>query len=284
MMKVFLAILLGGMLTLFSHRAGWLSGSGAFTAFLLGILYFGFGTFPWYGLLLFFFLTSSLLTKWKKERKRELEKDYEKGGKRDAGQVLANGGVGAGLIFLTLFIPDYKTELFYAFAGVMATVTADTWATELGVLSRRPPVHILTGKPVEAGESGGITPFGTLMSLAGAFFIGLLAAISLLFAEKIHLSLPALFNLLLIVAISGFAGSLTDSLLGAKFQRMNRCTRCGKEVEASVHCGTPTLHFRGISWFSNDVVNVTSSLAGGLLSYTLYRLALPFLPSLIMVW
>ena len=71
--------------------------------------------------------------------------------------------------------------LLAAFAGVMATVTADTWATELGVLSPRPPRLITTGRTVEPGTSGGITAYGMLASSAGALAIGvvllLLAAV-----------------------------------------------------------------------------------------------------------
>ncbi len=59
----------------------------------------------------------------------------------------------------------------------MAAVTADTWATELGVLAAQPPRLITTGRRVAPGASGGVTPAGTLAALAGAGFIGVVGAL-----------------------------------------------------------------------------------------------------------
>ena len=59
------------------------------------------------------------------------------------------------------------------FVGVMATVNADTWATEIGGMSKSIPRSIMNGKPVPAGTSGGITGLGLLASLLGGAFIGL---------------------------------------------------------------------------------------------------------------
>ncbi|WP_347231148.1 DUF92 domain-containing protein [Paenibacillus sp. DMB5] len=63
--------------------------------------------------------------------------------------------------------------------------------------------------------------------------------------------------------LGGLAGAFADSILGATVQRMNRCTVCGREVEASRHCGRPTVHARGWRWMNNDAVNALSTLAGG---------------------
>ena len=60
----------------------------------------------------------------------------------------------------------------------MAAVNADTWATELGVLSRTPPRLITSGKVVERGTSGGVSLAGTLAALGGAAVIGLAAALA----------------------------------------------------------------------------------------------------------
>ncbi|MEZ4523276.1 MAG: DUF92 domain-containing protein [Thermomicrobiales bacterium] len=49
-----------------------------------------------------------------------------------------------------------------------AAATSDTWATELGIRSGQMPRYVLSGRPVAAGLSGGITPAGTLASVAGA--------------------------------------------------------------------------------------------------------------------
>jgi uncharacterized membrane protein len=62
-----------------------------------------------------------------------------------------------------------------AFGGAMAAVNADTWATELGIFNPLPPRLITTGKTVERGTSGGVTPLGYLAALGGSALIGLLA-------------------------------------------------------------------------------------------------------------
>lgn len=43
---------------------------------------------------------------------------------------MANGGLGALIAMANALLPS--PVWFYLFTGVMATVTADTWATELG--------------------------------------------------------------------------------------------------------------------------------------------------------
>ena len=103
---------------------------------MIGTLIFGFGGVPWAALLLAFFISSSLLSKMFSAKKVSLAEKFEKGSRRDWAQVLANGGAGAFLAVVgLLFAQDAWPWL--AFAGAVATVNADTWATELGVLSAK---------------------------------------------------------------------------------------------------------------------------------------------------
>jgi uncharacterized membrane protein len=138
----------------------------------------------------------------------------------------------------------------------MAAVNADTWATELGVLSRKPPRLITNGRIVERGASGAVTLVGYLAALAGAVLIGLGAA---LFTPE----LPAL-GLLAVIIVGGLAGSTFDSFLGATVQAIYTCPHCQKETERHPlhHCGTQTALARGWPWLNNDLVNFFCSLAG----------------------
>jgi len=151
----------------------------------------------------------------------------------------------------------------------MATVNADTWATELGVLNPRPPRLITNGRPVAVGSSGGVSPLGTAAATAGALLIALLAwlflAIGALFQAQ---PLPlADLRLLPLATLGGLLGSLFDSLLGATVQGIYWCPTCSKETERQLHtCGTPTRPLRGWRWLNNDWVNFLSSILGSLIT------------------
>ncbi|WNS46918.1 DUF92 domain-containing protein [Paenibacillus sp. MMS20-IR301] len=238
-----------------------LSFSGMLAAVMMGTIYFGAGNGFWFGILLLFFISSSLLSKLHHENKAELEATYDKTGRRDAGQVFANGGLGMLLVLLNAIYPQ---ELWgFLFIGVMATVTSDTWATEIGTLAKRPPRSVLTGKVLPAGTSGGVSLPGTLAAAAGGALIG---AASWLLQAVSGMEPQAFLLLTLAGLLGGLAGAFADSVLGATVQRMNRCTVCGREVEASQHCGKPTVYARGWRWMNNDAVNAVSSILGGVVA------------------
>jgi uncharacterized membrane protein len=140
--------------------------------------------------------------------------------------------------------------------GVMATVTADTWATELGTLSKQPPRLITSRRVVAVGTSGGVSLLGTVISLAGGVLIGLAAG---LMGWGVGVGGTAVIG-----AISGLTGSLFDSLLGATVQQIYTCDVCQKDTERKVHtCGQATRPLRGWSWLNNDLVNLMASVVGG---------------------
>jgi uncharacterized protein (TIGR00297 family) len=242
---------------------GSLSRSGALGAVLVGTLIFGLGGWVWGVALAVFFISSSALSHYKERQKATVAEKFEKGHRRDMGQVLANGGLGALVAVLSAIAPN--EAWFYLFVGVMATVTADTWATELGTLSAAPPRLITSGRVVEVGTSGGVSPLGTGVSLAGGLLIGL--TVALLGPPAGLLPWSAAPVVALIGALSGAAGSLLDSLMGATVQQIYYCDTCAKETERRVHrCGTTTRPLRGWGWVNNDLVNLLSSLGGGLVA------------------
>jgi len=264
-MQILIGFLLAILIAILAWRAGSLSGSGAWAAALTGGLIFGLGGLPWAILLLVFFITSSALSRAFKKRKASLAEKFSKGDRRDWGQVLANGALGAGLA-IGYFIPPQREWLWLAFAGAMAAVNADTWSTELGVLSPIPPRLITTGQSVERGTSGGITFMGTLAALGGAGLIGI-AAIIFTTGRDWPLSLG-------IIILGGMVGSLFDSVLGATLQAIYWCPTCKKETERyPIHtCGSPTSQVRGWSWINNDVVNFACSLMGAIVAAGIWLL------------
>ena len=176
-MQLIIGFLLAIIIAYLAYRARSLDRSGAYAAFIVGTVIFGLGGWGWAILLLTFFITSSGLSRAFKERKREANEKYAKGGQRDAGQVFGNGGIAALFAALHVFFPE-ATWPWLGFAASLAAVNADTWATELGVLNPTSP-RLITNlrKVVEKGTSGGVSLVGTLASLAGAGIIGLLAAL-----------------------------------------------------------------------------------------------------------
>lgn len=257
----------------FGYRRGSLALSGAVGAVILGTLIVGVGGWAWGVLLITFFVTSSALSHFKESRKTALAEKFSKGSRRDLSQVLANGGVGAVCVVGNLVWPS---PLWWAaYIGAMATVNADTWATELGVLSTNPPRLITNGKVVETGTSGGLTLAGTRAALAGAALIGAMAAVvSWNLAQPLTAQLAAFITITLIGALAGLLGSLFDSFLGATVQAIYRCDQCQKDTERyPTHtCGAATRLIRGWPWLDNDWVNFVSSVVGAALAAAAYAL------------
>ena len=258
----FLSYLLAAAIGYLGYRARALSVSGAVAACLVGGTVFGFGGVAPALLLVAFFASSSLLSFFRAAdpAKTRAAETFEKGGRRDAAQVVANGGVAALMALLGYFFPS---PLFAgAFIGALAAATADTWATEVGVLSRRQPRLVTTGAAVPAGTSGGITLLGSIAAMAGALFMGAMAALLSLFpldgsASDFAFTAPAS------ALLGGSAGSFANSFLGATVQASYYCPACGKPTESKVHrCGTRARLVGGVVWVNNDMVNLAATAIG----------------------
>lgn len=263
------------MIGMGGYMRGSLSPSGVLGALVTGALVFGLGTTAGAVALVAFFVSSSLLGRVLHRRTVSLETDYAKGGRRDLGQALANGGVAAACAVLYALTGDGAWAV--ALLGSLAAANADTWATELGGAFGGVPRLITSLRPVPAGTSGGITLAGLAASVAGAGFIagsGLITAAvtvspetALAASRPAYPFLPAGF---LAIMAGGVAGSLLDSLLGATVQAMYWCPACMRQTERAVHgCGTETVHLRGLPWLGNDAVNLLATAFGAGVSYLL---------------
>lgn len=255
-MQLIIGFFLAGIVAYGAYRARSLDRSGAFAALMVGTVIFGLGGLDWAILLLTFFVTSSGLSRAFKNRKKEANEKYAKGGQRDAGQVLGNGGLATLFAALHFFFPEASWP-WLGFSASLAAVNADTWATELGVLNPNPP-RLVTDlrKVVEKGTSGGVSLVGTLASLAGAGVIGLEAA----------MLNPSGVNWVfgMWVTLAGLLGALFDSYLGASVQAIYYCPACQKETERhpTHSCGAQTTQIRGWAWLHNDWVNFACGAIG----------------------
>lgn len=265
-----LAIVVAG--TAYKLRALTLDGA-AVTA-VIGFIVYGWGGAGAALPLLLFFSSATLLTKLTDNAEsnrgngRLLDSSGESGrdlagdaGGRRALQVLANGGIPAAAIIG--FAMSSAPYWLAAFAGALAAVTADTWATEIGAFSTRPPVLITTGKRVEPGRSGGVSLAGTLGGMAGALTLAFGAAASFAIWPPLGRGAAPIF--LVAVALAGIVGLFADSLFGATVQARFRCPHCKVDTEHPVHrCGAEAQHISGLRLCTNDVVNLFASLIGAL--------------------
>jgi len=216
--------------------------------------------------LIFFFATSSAFSSVGKERKRRLSQLHLKGSRRDIWQVLANGSVGG--VSAVLYGATANPVFALACAAAFACAAADTWASEIGIMSRRKPVSIRTGKPVPPGLSGGISPLGTLAALFGSTGTGILFYLERLTSGP-GLSWTSL-QFAGIAAACGFLSSFIDSVLGATLQVHYVDEATDTESERSSLEGRALKRKRGVPWITNDTVNFMSILAGTLLSAAAY--------------
>ena len=260
-LQILLGILLAIGIAILGYLGRALSLNGALASILVGGVTFGLGGALPATLLILFFITSSLLTRLGKARKRAVVAAFAKGGRRDYAQVLANGSLAAFLA--ALYGISGQAQWLLGLAGALAAVNADTWATELGILARHWPRSVTSWKRVEPGTSGGVTLEGTLAGLGGAAVIALAAGIG---ARQIIMAVPILAG--------GMFGSLIDSILGASVQSIYSCPSCDKETERHpIHsCGSNTVHLRGWRLLNNDGVNFIASLSGAFCSIILWRL------------
>lgn len=251
MLPPLVALALGPTVAGVVWRAGLLTTGGALAAATLGSLT-ALAGLDWMIILLAFFFSSVLLGRLGRAGKqRRSAAVIAKSGPRDAWQVLANGavfGLGAACA-----LAGMRTDAVAAIAlGALATASADTWGTEIGMLSRRAPRSILTWAPLETGMSGGVSLQGLTATVAGAAAIASLAWL---------LKWPG--STILAAGVGGIAGAMADSVLGATLQQRRRSLRTGRMTERLTDDdGAPTATAGGLSWLDNDGVNLAATVIG----------------------
>lgn len=156
----------------------------------------------WLLLIILFLVMSLLATKYSKKYKMSLG-EFE--GRRTSKNVISNGVVAC---FMAAF-GGYYLPFVGGFIGAIATATADTLASEIGVLDAHPRL-ITTLQKVDPGTNGAVSPLGTGVAIVGAAIIGIAAFLLGIVDNPL--------SAILVSIISGTVGCFMDSILGAVFE------------------------------------------------------------------
>ena len=130
------------------------------------------------------------------------------------------------------------------FISSTSFAVADSFAHEIGILSRRNPVLVTTGKPVNPGTNGAVSPLGTFACFVASFFMGLMISL-------VSLSLLQLTACSILALTTGVIGTFIDSFLGATLE--NRGLLSGWQV----------------NFFSSIIIGVMGSYMNSFLGLTL---------------
>lgn len=306
-LNVLIAFTMLAILAVIAYKGRIVTKSGLVAAFFLGLAIWLLASWAWFLIVLVFFVVTAQFTHYKYKIKRQHGAAQEKGGARDWSHVLTNGGLPLTIIIIGVLTLVFFGQMnaygridvglgpvvipaslviaivFAAFLGALATATADTLATEIGLLNPLPP-RLITNprKVVPPGTSGGVSVAGELATVLGTVLIGGVAA---LLAAPFWLNLfgttlmPEIVGFapvtMIIVAMAGgIVGCTIDSVLGATIQGMWSCNVCGKQTEKKSHCGEPAQYIRGNRHLDNHLVNLVSCLVGAFIAIGLYLMLL----------
>ncbi len=198
-----IAILLATIFGIIAFLLNWLTYDGALAAAIFGVISYGIGSWEVAIIVLFFFVSASLLSK----DIAATEDSFSVKFRRDGRQVWANG-FWLCLWILIWFISENSLFLAASVASI-AAATADTWATELGSNPKNKTYLITNLNEVNSGTDGGISYKGSLGALFGAATI---SAICWLLIGEISLVIC------IVIGFTGFLGCFVDSFLGVKLQ------------------------------------------------------------------
>jgi uncharacterized protein (TIGR00297 family) len=178
--------------------------SGAIGGAIVGtIIYIGGGPGAW-ALLLATFLAASITSRLGLKRKVLLGIAEEHGGRRGAGNAIANCAVAAAAAIVAVTTPHTSAALL-ALVAALAAGGSDTVASEIGKAWGRSTFLVTTFNGVKPGTPGAMSVEGTAAGLVTAFA---LAALGAAFGLIPGSAIPA-------VVAGATAGALVESALGA---------------------------------------------------------------------
>ena len=184
-------------------KGGWIN------AGILGTILWGCLSWQGWMSVVFYLLMGSLVTKIGYKFKKEKGIAEQRGGRRGPENVWGSAATGLFFAIMTKLNLANIVFLKIGFAASFAAKLADTFGSEIGKRFGGETYLITSLKKVEAGTEGGISIEGTLASIFGAIFMAFIMLRLSIISSNYHF---------IIVAFSGFLATLSESIIGAKYQ------------------------------------------------------------------
>ncbi len=215
-MNIFTGVLILAIcvvLGIITYRFSLLTADGSLAAAIVGLI-IGLINPSWLILLFSFLIAGVIVTRYRFGEKEGKGVQEGRKGERGWQNVLSTGSVPLFIAILSLNGIDsgISSALFMV---AIATAASDTLASEMGVLSNR--TYLITNfRSVKAGTNGGVSAYGTLWALIGAFVTSVFGGLFLTYFSETPYSADIYY--LIIPGIFGFLGCVIDSILGATLE------------------------------------------------------------------
>jgi len=205
--------------------AGTVTIAGAAAGFIIGVAVFAGTAWPGWIILFATFLAAAVTTRIGHRKKTTLGIAEERGGRRGAGNAIANTGLAAFAALIAIGV--VRADLArLAMVAALVTAASDTVASEIGKAFGRTTWLVTTFRRVRPGTSGAISLEGTAAGIVSAALLATIAVwLGLIPSQSIG-----------IVAGAATAASLAEGAMGA------------------------TLEERGV--LNNDALNFVNALIG----------------------
>jgi uncharacterized protein (TIGR00297 family) len=217
-----------------------LTPAGAINAWGLGVVVWG--TLGWrgYGVVMFYFLVGSAVTRIGMAQKEAAGIAEKRGGARGPENVWGSAftamvcAIGVAAIKLGWLNPGWESLLILGYVASFATKLSDTTASEVGKAYGKSTFLITTLKPVPRGTEGAISLEGTIAGIIGGILISLVAY-----------SLGMItFTGVITCTIAAFVATNIESVIGATLQS-------------------------DLDWLSNELVNVINTIVGAVVAISI---------------
>lgn len=214
-----------------------LTPAGAINAWGLGVVVWG--TLGWrgYGVVMFYFLVGSAVTRIGMKQKEAEGIAEKRGGARGPENVWGSAfaatvcAIGVAAIGFGWLDPGWESLLLLGYVASFSTKLADTTASEVGKAYGKRTFLITTFQPVPRGTEGAVSLEGTLAGIVGGVLISLVAY---------SLGMITLTGVV-ICTIAAFIATNLESVIGATLQS-------------------------NIDWLSNELVNVINTIIGAVVA------------------